>query len=919
MVKVTKNNPNLTLSKNESGQISIFFSASLVVLITIIAFVINVGLFVKAKINLQNATDAAAYSGAAVQSRQLTKIAYLNWEMRNVYKEWMYKYYVVGNLNINDVEDPSGDGAMSFRLEPDIDVLDLNRRADDQYNIPATCIHIANTQTNICKKYAIPGLPEFGNSFLVGAEEASRSFVDQLIATKVRDCIDRSKLNMFVATTWAYNVITDDDPAQTLVGKAPAILADRPGAWPKAIEIAMRIRNLEKAVNKLPNEQSVCNQNSGRTNCGQTIADFISSGKDLGNERLVKAFYSGYRNIGNNSDNEMKESFTLTEIKPRILENNSSTNASNFLIPTPYPKPYLDLKLMMVNYAVFYAAMIPRTSAATGQDFGDRSGGCDVSKVAIPVPGYPLGYYKNPDVLTYYAVKGQAEFLGMFNPFGGDPIKLTAYAAAKPFGGRIGPMLFVQRSNNDAIKGRSDSKRSIPYISGLDLVGALVKNPLQGQPTELKDGDYTPGAPLPINFRLGDPPGPFWLKDSDSSIGGKIGSADAIQFGIPNLVYDYESGFTNSGYTFGSDKINILKASADPGTDKTVGLFSKKQFSNFKGSAFSPGEVVTPNDMVAEIARVRAATTYESANYLTPSPDRFNAQNNLDSFGQFPGNSPTQVLNGTEIYEGNIYAPLFSSDQTDVLYTSAQQVITTITDFMRLQQQGIFKYRDSLNMAALTILNQKNFLSNDAQGSALGYEKAAKGVSDIDFSNPTPAAVKGQSPKSCDSLSGQFLFFYYGAPDTVGDLNLPADFDNSACPIPLGLMLETFFSSTARDPTFSTHYKMELSWREPQNGIKSFSAYAPGPLTGIDVSGSFTNPVSGSQTAPELMRRNTYSTKFITLRSVMEADGQYAQNKSNFPLYSEGSLNSSAGDALQEIFSNPIDASFNGELSTIKH
>jgi Flp pilus assembly protein TadG len=97
-----------------------------VVFISIIAFVINVGLFVKAKINLQNATDASAWAGAAVQSRQLSKIAYLNWEMRNIYKEWMYKYYVVGSMNTPGVEDPNvktscegGKQCTNFRLAPD--------------------------------------------------------------------------------------------------------------------------------------------------------------------------------------------------------------------------------------------------------------------------------------------------------------------------------------------------------------------------------------------------------------------------------------------------------------------------------------------------------------------------------------------------------------------------------------------------------------------------------------------------------------------------------------------------------------------------------------------------------------------------------------------------------------------------------
>jgi Flp pilus assembly protein TadG len=148
---VTKSSRTLAPLRGQDGQISIFFSASLVVLITIVAFVINIGLFVKAKINLQNATDAAAFSGAAVQARQLTTIAHLNWEMRNIYKEWMFKYYVVGNLNVKDVEDPSSatNDTISFRLRPTTDVLN-NITYNDPYNFPSVCIHLAGSQTNLC-------------------------------------------------------------------------------------------------------------------------------------------------------------------------------------------------------------------------------------------------------------------------------------------------------------------------------------------------------------------------------------------------------------------------------------------------------------------------------------------------------------------------------------------------------------------------------------------------------------------------------------------------------------------------------------------------------------------------------------------------------------------------------------------------
>ena len=63
-------------------------------MIIMFAFTTNVGMLVHAKINLQNAADAAAYAGAAVQARQLTAASYLNWEMRRALKEFLFYYDV---------------------------------------------------------------------------------------------------------------------------------------------------------------------------------------------------------------------------------------------------------------------------------------------------------------------------------------------------------------------------------------------------------------------------------------------------------------------------------------------------------------------------------------------------------------------------------------------------------------------------------------------------------------------------------------------------------------------------------------------------------------------------------------------------------------------------------------------------------
>lgn len=870
-------------------------------MITIVAFVINIGLFVKAKINLQNATDAAAFAGAAVQSRQLTKIAYLNWEMRNVYKEWMYKYYVIGNLNLNDVENPSGSGVMKYTLEKDVNVLrpvgDPLRETLDQFNIPTVCIHIAGSKTNICKRYSVPGLPEFGSSNLPGAEEASRAFMDTLISTKVNDCVDRTRLNMTVANTWTYNVLANSMD-NSLAGRGPAILSDRQGAWPRAVELAMRIRNLEYVMNREAEPAKICNSGSTElTNCTKSISD-IEQQKKLGNERIVKAFYSGYRNLGNEDDNEMKETFTLTELPPKKVSYDNDTNASMLLIPATkkYEKQFLDLKLMMVNYSIFYAAMIPRADSAT-------SGACDISKVAIPVPGYPLGFYKDPNVLTYYAVKGEAEFMGMFNPFMEGRVKMEAFAAAKPMGGRIGPMLFTQLENQNYIVGRTDPQkyRSIPYVTSHDFNGVSIRG------KTYTGANFIPGLPLPTNST--EAPGSFWVEAPDKPIGGKVTDTTGVQFGVPNLVYDYEVPFMPTGYTLSNEAIFRIKAS-DISTEQPVGLYSKFQFQKFRGTALS--STISPSTLEDEIARVRAPTLYEAANYLIPTPNKeFNLRNDLDSFG-FISSQTDYVArtNGIYTYEARIYAPLFkANDQDDILYSNSSEVLASIFEFMRTQESGMEKYRMSMNKAAMSIWKEKNNVAGGATGSASGYEKAARGVSDIDFNNPD---IK-QMPASCASLSGQFLYFYYG--ENVAPANAPSAGDG--CPVPLGKLLEQYFSSGTSDAAYSpTYYAMSYSYNPNENNMKFMTAYTPGPFTGAESDGRFVSPIQGSNIS-DRMRRNFYSTKFITLDSLLTGgDGKY--DTKQFAIHSEGETEGNEGLNIGlKLLKNPLQTS--EDLSSIKY
>ncbi len=900
---MTKRSRSLALPAAQNGQISIFFSASLVVLITIIAFVINIGLFVKAKINLQNATDAAAFSGAAVQARQLSTIAYMNWEMRNIYKEWMFKYYVAGNLNVADVEDPSaGTGAMSFRLRSTTDTLN-GKTYNDAYNFPSVCIHLAGSQTNLCKRYSIPGLPEFGSSNLPGAEEASRAFINSLIGTKVLDCVDQTRLNMLVNLTWSYNVLAVAGD-ETLVEQGPQILADRQGAWPKAVEVAMRIRNLEKAVNRPPETGGVCATGSteaGKVRCSKSITTIMQE-KKLGNERLVKAFFSGYRNLGNEIESEMKQSFTLTEIPPKVPDLGGPRSASYLLIPASqiqnYSKQYLDLHLMMVNLATFYNAFVPR-STNTGVPI---SGACDVSKVAIPVPGYPLGYYKNPDVMTYYAVRGEAEFEGMFNPFGDGAVKLTAYSSAKPFGGRIGPRLFTQKPNQEFFTGRTDTAkyRSVPYITSLDITN--TRNIITNAPIAL--GEFAPGVPLPINFSDAY----FWLKDEASPLGGYVSD---VQFGIPNLVYDYEVPFQTTGYTDAAERIHILRSGLTPPVDKSIGLYSKFQFNKFKGPNLTTN--ITQDTLLNELKRVKAPTLYDTANYLVPSQDEINAELGLDSVGFVP--PPVRDL-GNQLKNSTvfIYAPL-TAPEDDVFWRTGGDVVATVFEYLKQQRPAIDKYQKNMIAAALEIKRQGDAnLTSEASGAKGGFAKAALGVADIDFTLGT-----NQKVGSCKSLAGLFLWFYFGDQDL--DPNIIGS--NAGCPQSLGANLRKYFNSEVAASGFqASHYEMDYTFHAPslsrgKPGL--FTAYMPGSFTGVSDSGVFTIPISGVDSG-ETMRRNFYSTKFVGLGS-LRATGPWDETTSNFVMYSEGELATSPGlDRAQTLWKNPLDADAIGaDISSIQY
>ena len=499
----------------QRGQLSIFLGISVLLILTMMAFVINVGLFVKAKINLQNAVDAAAWAGAAVQARQLTNIAYLNWEMRNNYKEWMFKYYVLGQVSM---EKTNVDSSGNFVKQPD-DLMDFRRDLHaaavsfrtsggdaiyDRWNIPSVCIDVAGGNfENLCDLYHLPGVPFFPDSGL-NIKDLSDEFFTHITEAKAKDCAFRTDLNFGVSMAWAYGIKGED-----IAGDIDTpVASDREGAWVKALELALRMRNLEKIVNRPPEQQSIC---IGGSDC-KSIRSLEGESPDLpvANERPIKAFLSAWRNLSGGIDKEkgvdvFSSSFRLTELSPTSYPV-SPRSLSGFLIPASpssnLEKHYLDLWIYPLNLATFFVNFSPSSSSYAAKGRGGASfptgSDCSAIRMALPVPGFIFGFAKNPDVVTYYAVKGEANYIGLLYPFSDkNGVKLHAYAAAKPFGGRIGPILFGNKNDGESVIPRDANFRSAAYLSGINLSSTPSAEP-----------DLMPTSSL------------FWVKGTSDAVGG---------------------------------------------------------------------------------------------------------------------------------------------------------------------------------------------------------------------------------------------------------------------------------------------------------------------------------------------------------------------------------------------------------------
>jgi hypothetical protein len=379
------------------------------------AFVVNTGMLINAKINLQNAADMAAYAGAATQARQLTAISYLNYEMRRQYKKFLFRYYVLGNMAQENHPKAPTDGPRVWKPSKQSD-------HPQDYRVPATCL-IFNEKDNFCQ---LTDLPRICVPRETPLDQINQTLRQQLIALEqIRrlNCGSIGQSNAMVQYLWLFNADpfmttyrTSSQPGQSGVSQEQAntIKVIQGIAWgmglvPREIILRKRIETLKDYVNAPIEGDATL----------EKIVRLQNSADPAARERTIQAFLSAYHSLGDHS-------FPAEDIHMEELMKAGPSGADLLDLQ--------DIKASFSTYAVVYKAP---AGAPTAEQCNDRAANCVPQFAHFPVQNLPLGVYKSPGKLTYYAIRLKARARVMFSPFG--DMTLKAYAAARPFGSRLGP------------------------------------------------------------------------------------------------------------------------------------------------------------------------------------------------------------------------------------------------------------------------------------------------------------------------------------------------------------------------------------------------------------------------------------------------------------------------------------------------
>lgn len=427
-----------TLSRrNQKGQVAIFVALIFQVIFVFFAVLINVGLLVHHKINLQQSTDLAAYYGAMKQAELMNAIAHVNFQMRQAWKLLTWRYRVVGTFgfqnpgSIREAEvifplrlDVAGTSPTVFQSSAEatkcpstgVNILDVpffcgghsgfgTWRATNENNCRIDCGHLNDAVSAISPIPLTGGFDTPYSGGVAGAVNSALTQANNQIADLCRDLGPSGFASMAkYIIAYGAEVQKKKKLIQMLgasLSAAPNVMVDLNGGAVEAGATKTFDNNLTDANLK---GKIIFTTLNGLAQGGECA--FKGDATDGAESNTTKQFLK-----------EIK--FQAIQYFIHQCETVGGTGDKNFR-----PAPMMEgASLQQIKSTLFPSSM----SAA------------DQASLTAAIAGveYILGYEKNPWCQVYYGAKAQAEPKIPFLPL--SKIRLSAISVAKPFGGTIGP------------------------------------------------------------------------------------------------------------------------------------------------------------------------------------------------------------------------------------------------------------------------------------------------------------------------------------------------------------------------------------------------------------------------------------------------------------------------------------------------
>ncbi len=393
---------------NKKGQVALFIALIFQILFLFFAMVINVGLLIHHKINLQNSVDLAAYYGAMKQAENLNAVSHINYQIRQSWKLLTWRYRMVGSAGEWHAHPFQKSPPMSIPRGGDDDTL--GNIHSDFFDAPAFCAAYVPFKPmpeaeNTCRDMATKGViklfpaPKIIAPF-VPLTAALHAAGLQALANIKRRCQISGTYNFILLGSFvvAYN-IDQGDRSLLMTQIARSMSADKNDFWD-------------------------IDGDSVKTGVEKTLKNNLTSANrdGLSEFKMYNSLADEKCNSSNRGKDQPPKWLTPIRVYPGFAYMDTYCKADKIEPEMrTLPEDPINLKDSPPEVQTLIKGL---------QDF-----------IGIRNPwesayNFSVGVEKNPWCMPYVGVSAKSK---PNIPFSIGGVTLTAKSFAKPFGGRVGP------------------------------------------------------------------------------------------------------------------------------------------------------------------------------------------------------------------------------------------------------------------------------------------------------------------------------------------------------------------------------------------------------------------------------------------------------------------------------------------------